>query len=446
MMKRTALLLPLLLLTTMVRAQGLTNWVEERRKNILAARAEQNDVAVKQTESPATAAGSTSLVDQSSTADLVSGALNFAGLGGDEASTGDGAKTISLTAYSLLAAARGFDPLDPQRYNEHRHWRRLSFTAGTSDTESVYALKYTFINRHDAQDLSPLQPLLDAASQASGDVTNLVAHYILTTPSVIHRLESEATVGAAAMTELARGLWGPKGNLFPPPPPQQPPADADPAMVAKASADALAASNRFVNAQTRVIAALEDDAVRDRILDADNLREIDALIEANLGSFETLQKATAAAIENINAKPQFAITATHKQVANGADRLVAELVYDQGMPGTSMLITGNAGYERTEGDDPTSAGDFFRFAGQLRVPLGGAGSRRFLDFAAEANNRDHQDVFKAQAKLTFPLAAGIDLPLSLTWTNNSDLNEEKEIRGLIGFTLDYAQLLNMLRR
>lgn len=427
-MKRIAALLPLLLFSTLAHAQGLTNWIQDRRVAILAARAEQNDVAVKQTESPANASGSTSLVDQSSTADLISAALNFAGVGGDDGDTGDGAKTISLTAYSLLAAARGFDPLDPVSYNAHRAWRRLSFTAGTSDKESVYALKYTFINRRDAQDLTSLQPLVDAASQAAGNVSNLVRHYILTTPEVVDRLSGEPAVNRADVDLLAAGTWGPHRNLIPPPGP-------DPN-----------ARQRFLAAQGSVFRAVEDPAVLGRILDEDNLREIDAIIESNLGSFDTLQAATAAVIENINAKPQLALTATHKQVADAADGVVAELVYDQGLPGTRMLITANAGYERTEGDDPATAGDFFRFAGQLRIPLGGAGSRRFLDFAAEANNRNDEDVFKAQAKFTLPITTGIDLPLSITWANRTDLVDEKEIRGLIGFTLDYAQLLDALKK
>ncbi len=424
-MKRIAVLLTLLLLSTAAHAQGLTNWIQQRRIAVLVARAEQNDVTVKQTESPATASGSSSLVDQSSTADLVSAALNFAGVGGGDAETGDGAKTISFTAYSLLAAAGGFDPLDPVRYNANRSWRRLSFTAGTSDKESVYALKYTFINRRDAQNLTNLQPLLDAVSQNVGDVSNLVTRYILTTPDVIERLSNQPNMREDVKL-LAVATWGPQGNLIPP------------------TGD-VNAIQRFQNAQVNVLRALNDERVLDAIFEADNLQEIDDIIEASSASFEALQKATDKVIENINAKPQLALTATHKQVADAADGFVAELVYDQGMPGTNMLITANAGYQRTEGDT-TAAIDFFRFAGQLRIPLGGAGSRRFLDFAAEANNKNDEDVFKVQAKLTLPITTGIDFPLSITWANRSDLIDEKEIRGLIGFTLDYAQLLKALRK
>ena len=50
-------------------------------------------------------------------------------------------------------------------------------------------------------------------------------------------------------------------------------------------------------------------------------------------------------------------------------------------------------------------------------------------------------IYKAQGKLTIPIADGIDFPISVTWANRSNLIDEKEVRGQFGFTLDTARLI-----
>jgi hypothetical protein len=43
-------------------------------------------------------------------------------------------------------------------------------------------------------------------------------------------------------------------------------------------------------------------------------------------------------------------------------------------------------------------------------------------------------VYQAQAKLTFPLLPGVDLPLSVSCASSTDLIREQDIRGKSGFT------------
>jgi hypothetical protein len=50
-------------------------------------------------------------------------------------------------------------------------------------------------------------------------------------------------------------------------------------------------------------------------------------------------------------------------------------------------------------------------------------------------------------KLTIPMPgvlAGLKIPLSVTFANRTELIDEKEIRGNVGFTLDLSKLQNSL--
>jgi len=56
----------------------------------------------------------------------------------------------------------------------------------------------------------------------------------------------------------------------------------------------------------------------------------------------------------------------------------------------------------------------------------------------------HDSVAKLNAKLEYHIAKGINLPISVTWANHKDLvTGEKEIRGHIGFTVDWSKALEV---
>ena len=48
--------------------------------------------------------------------------------------------------------------------------------------------------------------------------------------------------------------------------------------------------------------------------------------------------------------------------------------------------------------------------------------------------------YKAQVKLTIPIADGIDLPISFTAANRTEFIKEADVRGKIGFTFDVARI------
>jgi hypothetical protein len=68
----------------------------------------------------------------------------------------------------------------------------------------------------------------------------------------------------------------------------------------------------------------------------------------------------------------------------------------------------------------------------------------FFDVATQGSWMNNTDaIYKAQGKITIPIADGIDFPISVTWANRTRLIDEKEVRGQFGFTLDTARLIRM---
>lgn len=57
----------------------------------------------------------------------------------------------------------------------------------------------------------------------------------------------------------------------------------------------------------------------------------------------------------------------------------------------------------------------------------------------------HDTIGKLNAKLNIPLHEGMEIPISVTWANHKDLlTDEDEIRGHIGFTLDFSKIQEQL--
>jgi hypothetical protein len=89
-------------------------------------------------------------------------------------------------------------------------------------------------------------------------------------------------------------------------------------------------------------------------------------------------------------------------------------------------------------------------AGELQAQLGSSGllasraastMRLALGGMAEWQSTK-PGIYKAQAKLTMPIPglSGFTLPFSITLANRTELIEEREIRGQVGFTLDISKL------
>lgn len=53
--------------------------------------------------------------------------------------------------------------------------------------------------------------------------------------------------------------------------------------------------------------------------------------------------------------------------------------------------------------------------------------------------------YEAQAKLTIPIAHGLDLPISVSYASRTAFIKESNVQGKFGFTFDLSKLLSALR-
>jgi hypothetical protein len=53
--------------------------------------------------------------------------------------------------------------------------------------------------------------------------------------------------------------------------------------------------------------------------------------------------------------------------------------------------------------------------------------------------------YTGQLKMSIPIAAGIDFPVSVSFASRTDLVKETSVKGRFGFTFDFAKLAAALK-
>jgi len=112
-----------------------------------------------------------------------------------------------------------------------------------------------------------------------------------------------------------------------------------------------------------------------------------------------------------------------------------------------LNITANAGFEYVLNDELTR--DVGGLAAlELELPLRVPDiNRRIPRIALSGRGRwlkDRGDQYIGQLKLKLPLAEGFEIPLSVSVANRTDLIDETEVRGLLGFTIDTTRIAGAL--
>jgi hypothetical protein len=185
----------------------------------------------------------------------------------------------------------------------------------------------------------------------------------------------------------------------------------------------------------------------------DMIAHIDAFIESELKSFESLENASLDAIQAITKAPQLSVAYFTTQRDIGDDEHKGEVIFDWGIA-DRFNLTLNGAFEykdsQTLGGDTRVGGFGAKLKYQVnRDKFGDLMNNRkpiFFDLAAEGKwGNGLESIVKAQAKLTFPIGnSGLELPLSLTVANRSELIDEREVKGQFGFTFDFSKLVKAL--
>lgn len=563
----TLLLLLMLALTpALARAQGacppditdLDACLNFRVKKVVGAKTEQNGTT-KQKETPSVSENSTSIVDESSAPDLVSTALNLAGLSASSKSDDKEADSVSVTAtaYALYAQFKGFDQLNPYYYDKYRDWRRFSFTLGFDNEDKpggasgekqrvkLFGAKYLLINRRDPNRTAFTQKdgVFDALFNATAGYSTLINRtraFLFRSPEILSNIvepefadylttkDRDVTALAAAARRVAGKAADPNRALsaadaqsivsqvvdeeLPTLSLQRSKTRLNSLRAIAAAEAAKAGSTPQTVASALDAAASKLEAERDATLarttelrkessgtlfefdpktglpilagprrwsdeefeyhnlfvskygrgtdferlrgmiNEDMLAQIDGFIEDELKSFTELDNASLRKIQAIRNAPQLSVAFFTKQRGVGADEHKGEVVFDYGM-GDRLNLSLNGAFvytdSKTIGAD-TRVGDFgAKLKWQLnRNKLGDLLNDRtpvFFDLAADGKwGNGVNSMLKAQAKLTIPIGAGLELPLSLTVANRTEFVKEKEVRGQFGFTFDFSKLIKSL--
>jgi hypothetical protein len=451
-----------LVATAQTRRETLNRFLNERLQSIVRARIDLRE-RTRQTETPNISQNTTSLVDQSSASALIGVALNLSGLTAKSNDTEDAdSVSVTATAYSLLAAARGVNPLNPGFYNRNAAWRNFSATLGYDDEKDesgemterakIIGFKYLIVNQREPgkhpRDLETIRNNLVGAAGAFGRLYDQVLYFMISQESVRNTLlipefreylqeQRRSSSPEIPATEIEIGLTKlttREQDLFP--------VNTDYSIDDSLWTPAERAY--FVTFQNRYLVTRFPQLLQ--VLGAEGLDRIEDFIEESIEPFLELQTVSNEALERIRRAPQFSFAFLTKQRPQGGDDYMGELIFDYGVA-NRINLTANGAFEykdnKAVGADLRGA----RFAAQLQFQLTKedrlAGRRPFNFFlAADGKWMSGMEwMYRAQTKIVIPIADGIDFPISLTFANRTELIEEEDVRGQFGFTFDLARLV-----
>ena len=392
-------------------AQGFDQWLNCRLDRVIAAAAGPSGVD-KQVEAPSVADDSPTLVDASSAPDFVGFGLTLLRLRNAPAGEADstaGGTTITATAYSLLAAAYGRDPLgDRDFYFNHGNWRRVSFVLGRqparedgllfNSESTIVGVKALLLDLREITRNDNMTEVQSAVNAAAVNFANLRS-------AVLEILRAGLAVSSTEELTTALGTSTFKATL--------------------------------------------------RKADAELLKQADAAILARLTAEVALRDAIRTKIEEVKRRPQISLAwSSNLRDATGPNQHRFEGIVDYGMA-PRLDLSANVGVDIGDEKDlvlpPDTATTAGRVAAALKLALANPGGGLTLEqpitlaLSADIEWRDSDTSFRTQLKLDFPVAGGIVIPVSLTWADRPDLIDEKEVRGTFGFTIDTSKLAAALR-
>ncbi len=454
-------------------SQSFNAWLNERIQSIISARLDLRE-KTRQTETPSVSQNTTSLVDQSSASSLIGVGLNLAGLTATSNDPNEAnSVSVTATAYSLYAAAKGVNPLNPGFYNRNAAWRNFSVTLGYDDEKStdgsnatnrtkIIGFKWLIINGREPgkhpQQLEIIRQNLERAAGTFGRLGDKITFYMFKQPNVttnlvapgfaaflqVERQRQAVQTSQQARDAVARidALLGQNvANLFAPGadrlPPNVPPNSPGGWTIEEASYY-VAFQNQYLSAAgfQQLLAVIGQEEVD----------KIEQMIEQEIDPFLTLHKVSSEAIEAIRKAPQFSVSFLTKQRGAQPDEYMAEAIFDWGIV-NRINLTANGAFEYQDskiiGGDTRGA----RFAAQLEfqlTPENKLAGRKPFNFylATDSKKLEGMDwIYRAQSKINIPIADGIEFPISVTFANRTELINEKDVRGQFGFTVDLARLV-----
>lgn len=384
---------------------------QEKVVDVAIAAANQADPS-KKPETPVISTSLTSLVEDASVSDLFSLAAFVTG----RSERAPSPTSATVTAYALRAYAANADPLDPDFYQQNRSLRRLAFTVG-----------------YDAADT----PQTPSQVQQSGI---LLGAKVL----VLNRRDITAErVGRDDLLAKFESAVGPAGSKL-----SAIRRDIVTYLFSLPVEKKLNPDNRDID---RFRAKVENSWPRIKSsLREDELTEIDRIIRqsphlSNLSDFQQLATQLKERIRQVRRAPRMSLDLQNKRRRGGdRDDYLGLVAYERGIGPSHHYLILNAAYgSKTSDNAMRNSG--WRLAGQYDIPLNNVDvfdpkAPNRLSLAAEADRSGDKPIYRAQLKLTLPLRAGIEIPISITAANRTELIREGRVKGKVGITFDLGKI------
>lgn len=393
-----------------VSAQGFTQWVMTRLAAAVAADAGSASDG-KQVEAPSIADDSTALVDSGGAPDLLGIATQFFKVG----TAAEGAPmSITVSAFGLRTALRGEDPMRPTVYAGGRNWRRISVTFGRQtqgdngepDEAQLIGAKFLFYDRRDPTHPDNVRSLQQALTNST--TSTRVATKFQALHELLFRLLKDR-VGATSPVAFAEEHLS-ETRLD--------------ATVALLTTQELAEVDDLLRDELAPALAAIGEEQREIVKSLRQSPQIAFAYQSKLREDSGDDEHAWQAIANYGVASRFSIAANAALLLINSSVLPNETSWKVSAEGTVQLTRGPATLAELE---------------RNKRPLTLSGS-----FAA-ARDDGRSSTRKGQVKLTVPIALGMSLPISVTVANRVDLIDEAEVRGHVGFTLDFSALQRTLR-
>jgi hypothetical protein len=385
------------------------SWLNCRVSALVVAKMNQRG-NTQQAETPSLAGSSTSLVDQSAAPDLGAIAMNLLSPGSRSGDTKTASGTITTSLYALYAAVQKHNALDPAFYNSGTNWRRVSFTFGreypdddkasTSQRATLIGGKVLLLNYRDASaqgnqaDIRSVSSTLKDTSPNYSKITREVQDYL------------QVTLGPA--------LGGPSLMDF----------------LDKNLATNFGPTIRLLNDQ--------------------QLAQVDKIISERLEPEIRLHSTVLKVLQKIRRKPQLAFAFTTKQRSSIANNeYQPELTFDWGIEDRlNWTMNGSLLYIDSPNFGRDQRGGRFSNQFQYQVTREQLTGRNPVTFSVAFDAKGMTKTvptYVGQLKVSIPIAAGVDFPLSVSFASRTDLVKESSVKGRFGFTFDFAKLAAALK-
>jgi hypothetical protein len=371
----------------------------------------------KQIEEPSVATNSTTLADKSAGPDVIAASVNPSGLSSKSRIPNTTDASVTATLYGIYSAWREKEPFNPAFYRASMPWRRLSISIAPSYPENAsqakqsvsYGAKFQIDHLRD-----PLDPSNKTAFEAVSGPLRDVGVYARDYQMVEQKLRDEYQ-NHPCPSAVAAGI---SQNL------------------------------RGDGSEGAFIATMENDKIFPHFMEcitSADISYIDSHTSDTFAALSALDSQVSTLLKRVQGAPQIALSFLSKiGQGTGSNLYRSEVIMERGV--WKFDSTTNASYDFSNSKTSKPNKDTFRFVEDFEIP---ATSPRnplqppplTIGVSGEGDWGSKQTpTYKAQGKVKLTLISGLDIPIAITYSNQTSASKNADLKGVAGFAIDFAKL------